>query len=66
MRNVKPNKKATSKHISVRMPEDMRVKLIQISAQKSLNSGEIVSFTDTVIEMLEKGIDSFQPSKSVA
>lgn len=63
MRNVKPNKKATSKHIGVRMPEDMRNKLIQISAQKSLDSGEIVTLTDTVIEVLEKGLDSLAPSK---
>lgn len=66
MGNVRPNKKTPSKLVGVRLPEDMRNKLIQISAKKSLESGEIVTFTDTVIEILDKGLDSFELSKSVA
>jgi hypothetical protein len=66
MRNINPNKKTASKPVGVRMPEDMRNKLIQISAMKSLESGEIVTFTDTVIEVIEKGLNGFEPSKSVA
>jgi hypothetical protein len=54
---IKNNPNAV-KQISALIPLDLHKTLVKLTAKKSLALGENVSLTDTVIEVLERGLKS--------
>lgn len=65
-RNKNTNETALTKHISIRVPKEMYSEIAKLSASKVQETGELVSFTDTVVGVLELGLEKAYSNKSVA
>lgn len=65
MGNLKTNSKER-KVVSVRVPESIHKKITKIAIDTSTATGEIHLFSDALLSVIEKGLESYNPSKSVA
>ena len=63
-RNKNTNETTLTKHVSIRVPKEMYSELAKLSASKVQETGELVSFTDTVINVLEAGLSKVYSKKS--